>query len=223
MSVQPNTTDPYCDPADVARYFRTLDHFEGFGINTNPTKEEVKEFILEASARIDRETGHAWRERKVVDEYHDLEGPYYYWAGTPLKLMKREIRTPMDAAKGDKVEFWDGNQWEEWVSSSSYDEGRDGDFWVNSTDGMLYLYRRSWWFERYKSIRVSYRYGAQTVPSDIKKVAALYTAADLILTDLYGDLLPAGGSDTPSPDSVAERLEEQAEKILNRRREIRTF
>lgn len=221
MSVQPNNTDGYCDPSDVARYFRTLE--DGFSYDTNPSEAEVKEFILEASARVDRETGHAWRERRVENEYHDLEGSYYYWAGTPIKLMKREIRTPLDATSGDKVEVYDGEVWEEWVSDSTMDEGRDGDYWVNTTDGLLYLYRRSWWFERYQSIRVSYRYGATQIPKDIQKATALFAAADLIRTDLYGDLLPTGGSDSPNPDTVAEKLEEQADRILDRRCEVRTF
>lgn len=222
MSVQPNNTDKYCDPSDVARYFRTVEEEDGFNFDTNPTESEVNEFILEASARIDRETGHAWRERKVVDEYHDLDSIYYYWAGQPIKLMKREIRTPLSSADGDKLEFWDGNQWEDWVSDSTMNEGRDEDYWFNDSDGVLYVYRRSWFWNRYKRIRVSYRYGASTVPKDIQQAAALFTAAALIETDIYGDLLPTGG-DAPSPSEVSQRLEERAEKLLMRRGEVRTF
>lgn len=222
MSVTPNNTDPYCQPADVARYFRTLEEEGNFTFDTNPSKTEVEEFILEASSRIDRETGHAWRERTVEEEYHDLEGPYYYWAGTPIKLMKREIRTPLDDTKGDKMEFWDGESWNDWVSDSTLTEGRDGDFWINENKGMLYLYRRSWWWERYQSIRVTYRYGASTIPKDVQQAAALYTAAALIETDIYGDLLPTGG-DSPAPGEVSNRLEERAEKMLRRRKEVRTL
>jgi len=222
MSVQPNNTDAYCDASDVARYFRTLEDSDGFSFDTNPSKAEVDEFILEATARVDRETGTAWRERQVVEEYHDLEGIYYYWAGTPIKLMKRKIRTPLDSAKGDKLEFWDGNQWEDWVTDSTMTEGRDGDYWFNDTTGMLYVYRRSWWWERYQSIRVTYRYGEDVIPKDIQQATALFTAAALIETDIYGDLLPTGG-DAPSPGEVSQRLEERAEKMLNRRKEVRTI
>lgn len=221
MSVQPNNTDPYCDPSDVSRYFRTLEDSDGFSFDTNPSKAEVEEFILEASARIDRETGHSWREREIKEEYHDLEGIYYYWAGTPIKLMKRRIRTPLDPSKGDKLEFWDGNEWNDWVDEPTMTEGRDGDYWINETTGMLYVYRRSWWWERYQSIRVTYRFGERKIPKDIQQATALYTAAALIETDIYGDLLPTGG-DAPNPGEVASRLEERAEKMLNRRTEVRT-
>ena len=220
MSVQPNNSDGYCDPSDVARYFRTLEDSDGFSFDTNPSKAEVEEFILEGSARVDRETGHAWRERTVKEEYHDLEGPYYYWAGTPIKLQKREIRTPLDTSKGDKMEFWDGEEWEDWTNTSTFTEGRDGDYWINDTQGMIYIYRRRWWWERYKSIRITYRYGAEKIPKDVQQATALYTAASLIETDIYGDLLPTG-ADGPNPSEVAQRLEERAEKMLKRRKEVR--
>lgn len=225
MSVQPNNKEPYCEPKHVARYFRTLEDSDGFSFETNPNEQQVKDIILENSARIDRETGHSWRERKVREEYHDLDGVYYYWAGTPIPLMKREIRTPMDASKGDKIEVFDGNEWEEWVSDNTYDEGRgnNGDYWVNTTDGILYLYRRTWFFERYQSLRISYRYGAETVPRDIQQATAKLTAADLIRTDLFGDLLPAGTQDSVNPNDAAKQLEEAAMKSLERRSEVRQF
>lgn len=219
MSVQPNNTDGYCSPSDVARYFRTLEDSNGFDTTTNPTANQVEEFILEASARVDRETAHAWRERKVKEEYHDISGNYYYWAGRPMKLMKRELRAPMDSSKGDKLEFYDGNQWDDWVTDSAREEGRDGDYWLNETDGVLHVYRRGWW-NRYKSIRVSYRYGANTIPKDIQNATALFAATALIETDIYGELLPTG-ADGAGPIQVAERLEERAQKILDRRREVR--
>lgn len=225
MSVQPNNEDRYCDPKHVARYFRTLEETDGFSFDTNPTREDVKDIIIENSARVDRETGHSWRERQVKEEYHDLDGVYYFWAGTPIHLQKREIKTPLDDSKGDKIEVFDGNEWEEWVSDSSYTEGRgnNGDYWVNATDGVLYLYRRTWFFERYKSLRISYRYGADKIPRDIQQATAKLTAADLIRTDLFGDLLPAGSQDSVNPNDAAKQLEEAAMKTLERRKEVRTF
>lgn len=223
MSVQPNNTDKYCTPSDVARYFRTIEQVDGgFNFDTNPDEEAVNEFILEASARVDKETGHAWRERTVKEEYHDLQGPYYYWAGTPIKLMKREIRTPLDSSKGDKLEFWDGEEWNDWVSDPTMTEGRDGDYWINETQGILHMYRRSWWWERYKSIRITYRYGHTKIPKDVQKATALYTASELLESDVFGDLLPAG-TDAPNPTEVAKGWQERAEKILEKRKEVRTI
>lgn len=222
MAILPNNTDGYCDPSDVARYFRTLEAGEGFTFDTNPTKEEVKSFIIEASERVDRFTGHAWRERQVTNEYHDISGPYYYWAGTPLKLQKREIRSPFDPEKGDKLEIWDGNEWDDWVSKDSIHYGRDQDYWINDSQGMLYVYRRSFWWERYKGVRVTYRYGLDQVPADVQQATAMFTAATLIETDIYGDLLPSG-TEGSNPMQMAEKLEERAEKMIAKRKEIRTM
>lgn len=222
MAILPNNEDGYCDPSDVARYFRTLEDSDGFSFDTNPSEEEVEEFILEASERVDSYTGHAWREKQVTNEYHDLNGPYYYWAGTPIKLQKREIRTPLDPEKGDKLEIWDGQDWDDWVSKGTIDEGRDQDYWVNDSQGMLYVYRRSFWWSRYKGIRVTYRYGLNEIPKDVQQATALFTAATLIETDIYGDLLPTG-ADSVNPDTTAERLEERAEKMLEKRKEIRAL
>ena len=225
MSIQPNNQDGYCDPKDVARYFRTLEDSAGFAFDTNPSDGDVKEFILENSARIDREIGHAFRERKVKEEYHNLDGLYYYWAGTPIHLQKREIREPFDSSKDDKIEVFDGNQWEDWVSKSEYTEGRgnQGDYWVNSAEGTLYIYRRSIWFEKYRALRISYRYGAEKAPNDIRMACAKLTAADLMRTDMFGDLLPAGTQDSVNPTEAAQSLEESAMKTLERRNEVRTF
>lgn len=224
MAVIPNNTDGYCEPSDVARYFRTLEG-DGFDDTTNPTAQDVEDFIIENSARIDREIGHAFRERKVEEEYHDLEGLYYYWAGTPIFLQKREVREPFDASKGDKIEVFDGNEWEEWVGSDTYTEGRgnNGDYWLQATEGTLHIYRRSMWFEKYRGLRISYRYGAKKVPKDVQMACAKLTAADLFRTDLFGDLLPAGSQNSVNPNEAASQLEEAAMKSLSRRNEVRTL
>lgn len=220
MSVQPNGDNAYCDTDDVARYFRTLED-DGFTMDTNPTEKEVEDFIIEATARVERETGHAFREKGVTNEYHDLDGTFYYRSGTPISLMKREVR-PFDESEGDKLEFYTGEEYEEWVSDDGYEQGREQDYWIDKPNGMLYIYRRAFFFERYKSIKVTYRYGKDEVPQDVRAATAKLTAANLIRTDLYGDLLPTG-SDMPSPSKMAESLEEQAMNALQRRSEVRTF
>lgn len=220
MSVQPSDSNGYCDPDDVARYFRTLED-DGFSMDSNPTERQVEEFILEATSRIEKETGHAFREKQVAEEYHDLDNTYYYRAGTPISLMKREIRD-LDHAKGDRLEFYTGDEYEEWVSDDNYEQGRDNDYWINGPDGILYIYRRQFFFDRYQSVKVTYRYGKDDVPHDIQAATAKLTAANLIRTDLYGDLLPTG-ADLPSPNNMAESLEEQAMKAISNRKEVKTF
>ena len=210
----------YCDTSDVARFFRVIDG--DFDANTDPTATEVEELILEMSDEIDRYTGHAWRERTVEEEYHDLdETPYYFGSGTPIKLLHREIIAPLDDTEGDKLEIWDGSEWEEWVSDSSKQEGRNEEYWIDKTSGLLYVYRRyATWSE--PAVRVTYRFGnQQNIPRDVKNACARLAAAELLWTDQYSDLLPAGNDGAPDPARAAERLEEKAYDKLDKRKEVR--
>lgn len=220
--IEGDSDQGYCETTDVRRYFRVI---EGdFGPDTDPTKSEVDEIILEMSDEIDRYTGHAWRERKVEDVYYDLDQtPYYFGSGTPIKLGKREIVTPLDSSEGDKVEIYEGDQYEDWVSDPSKEESRNGDYWVDETAGLLYIFRRwSTWSE--PAVRVSYRYGNQeNIPRDVKNACARLVAAELLMTDQYSDLLPAGNDGAPDAMSAAERLEDKAYEKLDRRKEVRSL
>jgi hypothetical protein len=57
----------------------------------------------------------------------------------------------------------------------------------------------------------------------VQQATAKLTAADLIRTDLFGDLLPAGTQDSVNPNDAAKQLEEAAMKTLERRNEVRQF
>lgn len=212
--------EPYCSPDDVARFFRVDEGFvtETDPDPTSPTKEQVEEMILEWSDEIDNRTKHAWRARKVEDEYHDLdETPYYFGTGTPIKLRKRDIRTPLDSAEGDKLEVFDGNGYEDWVADSSKTEGRNGDYWVDSSNGLLYIYRRwATWSE--PGIRMTYRYGQTAIPRDIQKACAKYVASDIAMTDTYSMNIP-GTDGAADVRSQAEQWREDAERTLDRRSE----
>jgi len=255
MSVQPpdrQTTTAYAEPADVTDFFDKYDAFLDIGEvlledgtvkdksnvqsgetideegPTNPSKSQVQSRLYAESNWIDEHTGHAWRERRVTDEYKSLGGTQasstnYYWrAGTPLKLMKRSIRTPLDPSKGDKIEIWEGDQYEEWVSDSEKLEGRDEDYWVEESTGMLYIYRRRLFFNRHKEIRVSYRFGKESVPQIIRDVCARRVAAHYLESQQYRITVP-GNEEAPDASAVAENWREIAEQDLAPFAEVRTI
>lgn len=222
MSVQPGSPsdEVYCTADDVAIYFDKYDN--GFDSSTNPTKTQVETLIEEKSDQIDRMTGHAWRERQVVDEYHDLEGPYYYGSGTPISLQKRNIRTPLDSAEGDKIEFWTGNEYRDWVSDPEIDAGRENDYWLDESTGQLHVYRRQWFWSRYKELRITYRYGKETVPTQIEQICAKLVAAELYRTQQYRVTTP-GNEESPDAQAIADKWIEEAEKQLKRYKEVRSI
>lgn len=223
MSVQEGYSDVgYCLPEDVLNFFEKI---ETATTDTTPAKDRIESMILSWSDYIDRKTGHAWRERKVVNEFHDLDTPYYYWAGKPIPLMKREVRD-FDPDKGDALEIWRGEEYRNLVTDPDMEQGRGGDYWVDGPNGIVYIYRRLI-FPRTNGIRVTYRYGhgtdaneRETIPEDIKMACAKLTAKDLATSEFYDVTIPGneGGSDTKQ---FAEAMEKDAEETLKRRKEIR--
>lgn len=225
MSVRPPTdVEGYCEPRHVADFF---DKYDDFTESTNPTRQNVLRRIAAESNWIDNYTGHAWRERMVEDEYKSFsqggvrKSQYYWWAGAPLKLQKRDIRTPMDPDKGDKLEIWTGQEWEDWVADESRTEGRGEDYWIEESTGMLYIYRRRLWFHRHKEMRVSYRYGKEHVPPLIEDVCARRVGAHYLEGQQYRQITP-GHEDAPDAQTVAESWREKAKEDLEEFIEIRT-
>lgn len=228
MSVQPvsdswSDSKGYCSPDDIATWFEKIDEFKSRDDSepTNPTLEEVQARILAESDWIDSYTGHAWRERKVTNEYRDFENTYYWRSGMPIKLQKRDIRTPLSSDKGDKIEFWQGDDYIDWVSDPSYTEGRNGDYWVNESEGFLYVYRRQIFFRRHKEIRLSYRYGKDQVPQAVQNACARRVAADFLEAQQYRITVP-GNEEAPDPAKVAEAWREQTMKMLEPYKEVKS-
>lgn len=211
MSVS-HSDDPelYCAPSDVARFIKPRAHSdpnspppEDFTESTTPTRDDVIKHIEGASARLERKTQQAWRANQVAGETHDHRGLYYWLSGHPVQLTKREIR-PLDPEKGDKLEVWTGNKWEDWLAEGSYDQGRDGDFWIDGPLGILWVYERAI-LRPHPKFRLTYRYGYDHVPHDIREAVAKRAAADIITGDFYGTVVPGNNQgDNADPAHFAE-------------------
>lgn len=239
MSTVPGSTEDelYCDPDDVSVFFDKFSgpdgdpmFSDGFGPQTNPSEAEVIMLIEEATEWIEEETGHAWRPKRVKNELFDLGGTYYFRAGTPFQLMHRNVRD-LDYEKGDRVELFEGERaddphedgWKEWLSSDEHTLGRNsGDFWLDSENGVLYVYKARWFWDRYRHLRVTYRYGKEQVPATIRNCAAKYAAAELLRSQQFRVTTP-GAEEAPDPTGVAESWEEQCRQRLERYKEVRSI
>ncbi|WP_457556323.1 hypothetical protein [Candidatus Pyrohabitans sp.] len=221
----------YTTPEKVASLLQ-IDKFPtGTGVsgrNSYPNTEEVERFINWAEDEIDRRTNHAWREVQVT-ETHDAEilrepsfpSPMYYRMTRPyftwtciVHLQHRNIRQ-LSSANGDKLEIWDGSQWKDLLTTGT--EARDGDFWVDYTNGTIYLKELP--AHRRASVRVTYRYGETSVPKDIEEAATLLAAIFLLESEDYTMLLPEGTDKYPL-QAKAEVWKKRVEQILESRREI---
>lgn len=145
----------------VDRVRRLIQRSTAFGSTSKPTEETVEQMILSKEDYIDQFTESAFRETYVIDEYHDLRRIRNRNAGYSIDLDHLNVRT-FDTSKGDKLEIFLGTEpWDDFISTKN--EGRDKDFWMNYTEGILWLrYHAPVSYKQ--SIRVTYRYGGVDTP-----------------------------------------------------------
>lgn len=216
-----NNADLYCQPDDIVRFIRPRKDnasgtaevtAESFGTNTTPTESEVYKHIEGASVRLERKTQQAWRANTVTEETHDHGGLYYWLSGHPIQLVKKNVR-PIDPAKGDKIEVWNGNDWEDWANDSTLDYGRDEDYWVDGPNGLLWVYERAI-LRPHPKFRITYRYGYDMIPHDIREAVAKRAAADIITGDFYGTVVPGNQQgDNADPAHFAEVWREDFKEV----------
>jgi hypothetical protein len=207
MSVRENDTESelYCTPDDVARYIEPRDQDKDtFDTTTNPDRDTIYDYIEAASSKMDRKTQQAWRANTVRDATFDHRGIYYWLSGHPITLEKKNVR-PMNPDKGDKLEVWNGNEWEDFLTKPSYTQGRDGDYWVDGPNGILWVYERAI-LRPHPKFRITYRYGYDHVPADIRDAIAKHAAADIASGDFYGTTVPGNTrGENADPQSVADK------------------
>lgn len=203
----------YCSTDDVARHLRKDSFPTQAAADPNEIYEaQVVKFIEKWTTRIDRRTGQSWRVNTVAQETHDHERLYYWLSGHPIRLMKRNIQ-PLNAQQGDKIEVWTGNKWEEWLSDDLYNAGRDGDYWLDAPVGILYIYERAI-LRPHPKFRITYRYGYDSVPADIRDAVAARAAADIIHSDIYGTTVPGNNQSSNSdPQKMAQEFKEQFQTV----------
>ena len=214
-----DSVDPtYARVEDVQRVMQSEFHFDD---NSTPSKEDVESILLEAETIVEQETGHAWQEKTVTNEYHDIPEfyPNFPYRELKIKLDHRKIK-PFDGGEGDKIEVWNGNEYVDYVDTKIEGRGSTGDYWVNYEDGEVYiqLYSR---VDRKRAFRITYRFGETTVPRDIRQATALLAASLLLQSDDRIQLV----SDTNNPLSVshdqrANNWRKRATRILRNRAEF---
>lgn len=205
----------YCEPSDVARYF---EQYEGFDSSSNPTVGDVKDHIKEWMSYIDRQTDHAWRTNTVVDEIKDPDTAYRWWSGRAYNLRHRHVRKP-DGAEGDLIEEFGGDGWNDWLSDSSREYGRNADYWIDKSSGILWIHQLHW-FRRHPRFRLKYRYGNPNgATHQIQMATAKLVAADLLHSDQYSMSVP-GSEGGIGSERAAEKWREDAEKVIQDRKEV---
>lgn len=206
---------PYCGVSDVKRVLQTDVSFTS---SSNPTKDDVIQYIQEAQEQVDSDTGRAWRERTVTNEYQDIDPELYnHEVGVRIKLNHRFIKT-LDSGEGDSLEVWNGASYEDLLAN--YTEGRANDFWLDYENGVLYL-RRVFFVNRYQGIKITYRYGETTVPHTIRQATAIHAAVLILANEDHSFLLSeTGESKNMGYDQRTAKYEARYKRLLKNFAEI---
>lgn len=184
--------------------------------STDPTLTEVEDVINRNEDYIDEYTGHAWKTNTSTLEYYDIDSTRINEeSAIPIKLRHRTITTL--ASGTDTLEVWEGSSWTDFLTAKTEARG-SGDYWVNYTTGILYIY--DYPSDGSEKVRIKYRYGESSVPGYIEDACTKLTASDLLAQDDRSFLLPEGASNIPVMDK-ARRWRSQALKILAEHCEFR--
>ena len=202
-------TTTYCTPEDVQRQLQ-IDMLGGEG-RSKPTRADIIEIIKEAEDDIDKTTGHAWRE-KTSTEYKTLSN--YSLHEKPIYLKHRSIKT-FDSTEGDKIEVWNGSEWEDYLTAKT--EGRDNDYWIDYEEGIIYINNSITIYPN--GVKITYRYGETTIPNDIRKATSLMAAMMILDTNDRTIMVPEG-TQFNSYSSRLERMKEKIDEILQNHSEI---
>jgi len=210
----------YCTVNDIANRLRV-----DINANTQVNTGMVEDFILQAQEKIDRKTGHSWRaERQMRNDEFDTTRVYDWGHGMPLYLKHRQIKLPLNKDKGDKVEFWDGQQYNNIDTFSDGLDANKGFFHIDPVKGILYI--RGWFLSYFRKnkFRITYRYGSdqegELVPQDIRKCCILITCIDILSTDFKMSQIPYGGEGNINKEKVMAMWEKEIKEIISSHKEI---
>jgi len=204
----------YCSVDDVAN---VLGHVDGyFDASSSPTDTTITKFIERAEARINNRTGHSWKTETASDEYMDPSSLYRYGTGIRFSLIHRKVKTFV--SNTDKIEVWDGNTWVDWVATKT--EGRNKDYWVDETNGTVYLVTARNIFPN--GIRVTYRYGESTVSGGIEEAACMMAAIMITLSPEYQAIsfTDDGGSNRLGDSARVAEWKDRIKSILDNNQEF---
>lgn len=169
--------------------------------------------ILAWEEQIDKWCGQSWRERRVTDEYPiDGLGNLQDWEGfVSFGLRHTDVRT-LSVASGDKLEVWNGSQFEDYVASRT--QGRQGDYYMVPEQGIVKIRSRVIFGDARDRVRVTYRYGQTQVPYNVRRACAILVAASLVVGSTSSQAGQGSGVDFVPSDSRSRKWSAEAQALL---------
>ena len=224
----------YCQPQEVIDFLGVRNNdgsvFE-ISNSTNPSYDTVAQIICQAENAIEMATRTSWTVRRATNEIRNTGSnswgaasgtPYMglfqpstyftptstYFRGIWCQLIHKNAKD-IDGTKGDKIEIrWFGDTWRDITDSGMY--------WMDNAKGAVYI--RQWFFQKDASVRVTYRYGLDEVPEDMKRAAILFTAKHILQTSqLYRFLFPENPESENRWQQTAISFQYEYDKLIRSR------
>ena len=183
---------------------------------SKPNEASVEDIIGRMEDLFDKKTNNSWRTKIINEEYANFLNNNSY------SLLHRNIKT-FNSLEGDKLEVWTGNEWEDYLQTK--EEGKNKDFWVNYNAGIIFLKRNYFfgnqYYDKNSNVKVTYRYGKDVVPGDVKEEIILMVAIDII-TMYPGNVFYTEGTNTVNmnQEQRVNLWKEKIEEIIRNRGEI---
>lgn len=197
----------YCQPQEVMDFLGVRNNdgsvFE-ISNSSSPSYDTVAQIICQAENAIEQATRTSWTLRRAKNEIRNIASmsiqgtgvsPYLgvfqptgaistansFFRGRWCQLIHTNVKD-IDADKGDKLEIrMFGDNWRDITGTGAY--------WMDNAKGALYI--RQWFVQKDASVRITYRYGNEEVPEDMRRAAILFTAKHILTTSqLYRFLFP---------------------------------
>ena len=205
----------YCSVSDIADRLRI-----DINANTDPNITMIKNFIMQNEDDFDRETQHTFTTDKLVTETMDVNRLWHWLRGMPLYMRHRNIRE-FDPSKGDRVEVFNGEVWNDVTipsPSGIYVEGYRGIVYIRGYIFTLLVKNR---------FRITYRYGGDneglSIPLDIQKALILRTCIDILESDFKMSQIGYGGDQNVNKEAIISRWGKEVERITDNHRELTTI
>lgn len=208
----PISTSTYSPTYTDTRKVSALLQIAQLGGDTRPKSYEIAEKILQIEDEIDYLSGHAWRTRYSKSasgletqspdwEEHNIDLRPETETGIPIYLNHRFTKE-LDAEEGDALEVWDGATYVDYIANKT--EGRNSDYWLSTSDGILFLRGYLAGIPRKRAVRIKYRYGNPVVPGFITELATLMVAYDIAISDDRSYTIPDSGFGVKLDAKIAE-------------------
>jgi hypothetical protein len=218
----------YCTPEEVSAMIRLASnsHRVKFDATTDPSYDEVLQYIRYSMGFIEQFTKDSWREQHVVDYYYTIPNPYYH-------VYPRYVTIPLkhrNIVKFESIKVFqggDGADFKDWVALKTM--GRGSDYYFDGAKGMLFMKWLYPWFIGQNALLLSYTYGnsvtynSQTqaysynIPYDIRDACAKHVALRIMENDFERAVLVDGVSFDPSRSRVVDQWRKDIDLILRRR------